>query len=443
MEYNLKKPSTLLGFNPRKTAMGMMEGIASATRRRPHAFILALLLTSIFLLYRSLQAPTAVHVLQPDSEDMSGRFGFDGTWNYTRDYRNLFLTQRQCDQAFPGLFEEVERPMKLRMENKVTRKELDDTPALRGFIRAMIYDQQLYIIDTQGQIYSRGLATLHALQRAMLTSPTPLPNIEFTMNVNDAQVGHAQWLYARRAHHEETWLMPEYGFWAWPETKIGSYGEAQMKAILTESEWPWSRKIDKLLWRGGMVHLEIRRKFLRAVRGKAWADVKTLDWHDKASMKNDLKSMDEHCQYKFLAHTEGNSYSARLKYLRNCRSVIVAHKLEWMEFFHPFMKKDGPEQNYIEVDREFKGLDKTMEELLEKKDGLELQKIADRSVKVFRERYLTPAAEVCYWRRLIWGWKEVMGFDVEFFDVSGGEKKWRGVPVESYLLERRLEWDPY
>ncbi|KAJ8069064.1 hypothetical protein OCU04_002735 [Sclerotinia nivalis] len=433
--------------------MAIFNDITMATARRPYALILSLLLTILFFLYTSrpekfspapprIYTPTTNYDMQLDSEYTSGRFGFNGTWNYTRDYRNLFLTQKQCDVAFPGLFEEVERPVRLRRNKKVLRKELDDTPALNGFIRAMIFDQQLYIIDTYGKIYSRGLATLHALHRAMLTSPEPLPNIEFTMNVDDKMEGHPQWLYARQAHQSETWLMPEYGFWSWPETKIGSYGEMQMKALLTEASWPWDRKIDKLLWRGATMNLEVRKKFVEVTQGKEWADVKTLDWHDEGSMKNNLKSMDEHCQYKFLAHTEGNSYSARLKYLRNCRSVIVAHQLEWMEFFHPLMRKDGPEQNYIEVDREFKGLEEKMEELLARKDQLE--EIAERSVKVFRERYLTPAAETCYWRRLIAGWKEVMGFEVEFFNVTAsGEKKWRGVPVESFLLERRLEWDPY
>ncbi|KAF7899719.1 hypothetical protein EAF00_004055 [Botryotinia globosa] len=438
--------------------MAIFHELAMATARRPYPFVLALLLTLLIFLWTTgpkkfspappprIYTPTVGHGsdAQQDSDYIRGRFGFDGTWNYTRDYRNLFLTQEQCDVAFPGLFEEVERPVKLRKNKKVMRKELDDTPALNGFIRAMIFDQQLYIIDTCGKIYSRGIATLHALHRAMLTSPEPLPNIEFTMNVDDKMEGHPQWLYARQGKNEETWLMPEYGFWSWPETKIGSYGEMQMKAILTESEWPWRRKIDKLLWRGATMNLEVRKKFVNVTEGKAWADVKTLDWHDEGSMKNDLKSMDEHCQYKFLAHTEGNSYSARLKYLRNCRSVIVAHELEWMEFFHPLMKKDGPEQNYIEVDREFEGLEKKMVELIEGKDQKGIEEIAERSVRVFRERYLTPAAETCYWRRLIRGWKEVMGFEVEFFNVTkGGEKKWRGVPVESFLLERRLEWDPY
>ncbi|EDO00819.1 hypothetical protein SS1G_03293 [Sclerotinia sclerotiorum 1980 UF-70] len=287
--------------------MAIFNDITMATARRPYTFILALLLTLLFFLYTSrvekfsaapprIYTPTANEEMQLDSEYISGRFGFDGTWNYTRDYRNLFLSQKQCDVAFPGLFEEVERPVRLRRNKKISRKELDDTPALNGFIRAMIFDQQLYVIDTSGKIYSRGLATLQALHRAMLTSPEPLPNIEFTMNVDDKMEGHPQWLYARQAHQSETWLMPEYGFWSWPETKIGSYGEMQMKALMTEASWPWDRKIDKLLWRGATMNLEVRKKFIEMTQGKEWADVKSLDWHDEGSMKNDLKSMDEHLQ---------------------------------------------------------------------------------------------------------------------------------------------------
>lgn len=63
-------------------------------------------------------------------------------------------------------------------------------------------------------------------------------------------------------------------------------------------------------------------------------------------------------------------------------------------------------------------------------------------MKAFRQRYLASAAEVCYWRQLINGWAEV-SFEPEFFKEVDGKKVWRGLPVESFLLERRLEWDPY
>jgi hypothetical protein len=36
-----------------------------------------------------------------------------------------------------------------------------------------------------------------------------------------------------------------------------------------------------------------------------------------------------------------------------------------------------------------------------------VKRIADNSVKTFRERYLTPAAEACYWRQLVRAYAEV------------------------------------
>lgn len=215
-----------------------------------------------------------------------------------------------------------------------------------------------------------------------------------------------------------------------------------MKASLTEQAdgWSWSRKIPKILWRGATMGLELRERFLNVTADQPWADVKALKWRDKDSMANDLKSMPEHCQYKYLAHTEGNSYSGRLKYLQSCRSVVVAHKMDWIQHYHPLMRSSGPRQNFVEVERNYENLAEKITWL--QKHGSDAERIASNNVKVFRERYLTSAAEVCYWRKLIHGWSKV-SFQPEFFELVNGTKNWRGVPVESFMLERRLRWDPY
>lgn len=68
---------------------------------------------------------------------------FDGSWNYLRDRDNLMLTQDQCDQAFPDLYTEIDRARQDRRSRPITLKELDAIPARNGYIRAMIYDQQV------------------------------------------------------------------------------------------------------------------------------------------------------------------------------------------------------------------------------------------------------------------------------------------------------------
>jgi len=335
----------------------------------------------------------------------------------------------------------------------------------------MIYGGDLYIIAVRGEVYRRHYATLAAIHRALITNvDDPIPDIEFTFNVDDrVDSDIPQWLYARPTSSKSAWLMPDFGYWSWPETKVGSYGEVQIKALAMEDgtttssstsaqkvvadrgPYTWTAKTDKLLWRGATMGLEVREKLVSVTEGQDWADVKVLDWHNDESMTHDLKSMAEHCQYKYLAHTEGNSYSGRLKYLQNCRSVLIMHKLEWIQHYQGVMKSSGLEQNFVEVSRDFSDLEKTVKEL--RADQKKAERIAQNSVEAFRERYLTPAAEACYWRHMFWAWWDVQTFQPELWgnkegdvDMQGngefGEKVWRGVPWESYILMRETEWKP-
>jgi hypothetical protein len=60
------------------------------------------------------------------------------------------------------------------------------------------------------------------------------------------------------------------------------------------------------------------------------------------------------------------------------------------------------------------------------------QRIADNSVKTFRERYLTPAAEACYWRSLFDGYTGVWNSTVEQWSKS--QERERGLRYESFVL---------
>ncbi|KZF25337.1 hypothetical protein L228DRAFT_236444 [Xylona heveae TC161] len=422
---------------------------ATLSNRRSTILLTCVFLTIvIFVWYHPASGSSASTTPLSSSSQWSGNSDvqnkkdlFNGTWDYERDRNNLLLDSAQCEQAFPGLFTEVDRAVKEWQHRSISVADVDAITPKNGYVRAMIYDQELYMIATQGKIYSRELATLHALHRAIVSSPEPLPNIEFAFNTDDRIFEPVPlWGYARQEADAHIWLMPDFGYWSWPETKVGTMREVQMKAALTENKWSWGNKVDKLLWRGATMGLKLREKLIEAARDKPWADVKALNWKDKDSVSNDLKSMPEHCQYKYLAHTEGNSYSGRLKYLQSCKSVIVAHEMDWIQHHHPLMRAKGPDQNYVQVDRDYERLSEQIEWLQAHDE--EAERIATNSVNTFRYRYLTPAAETCYWRRLIHGWSHV-SFQPEFFKEEAGQKVWRGLPFESFALERRLEWDPY
>jgi hypothetical protein len=53
------------------------------------------------------------------------------------------MNDAQCSLAFPDLFKEIDRAVKSRKENPITLKEIEEIRPIRGYNRAMIYDNQV------------------------------------------------------------------------------------------------------------------------------------------------------------------------------------------------------------------------------------------------------------------------------------------------------------
>jgi hypothetical protein len=77
-------------------------------------------------------------------------------------------------------------------------------------------------------------------------------------------------------------------------------------------------------------------------------------------------------------------------------------KSEWIEPHQSVLVPSGADQNFVQVERDFSDLESKIQQLLQ---DTELAKtIAQNSAKTFRDRYLAPAAQACYWRHLIRSW---------------------------------------
>ncbi|KAF2625877.1 hypothetical protein BU25DRAFT_432464 [Macroventuria anomochaeta] len=379
-----------------------------------------------------------------------------GNWlfNYKRDRNNYALDEAQCDSAFPGQYEDIERAVKVRKRwGKVTEADLSSFDLTKGMVRAMIYDRELYVIETflvDNINCQKALASLSAMYRAILAAPpdSDIPNIEFIFSVEDlpAQPTKPMWSLARRAQDHNLWLIPDFGFWSWDMPSIGTLDEVANEAVQRESIEPWDQKTEKLVWRGKINFApKLRRALLDAAKGKPWSDVGQLKWTDPNFKEQFLGPVDQ-CNYMFIAHAEGRSYSGSLKYRQLCRSVIVSHKLQWIQHYHYLFRSNGSNQNFVEVERDFSDLASAMEDLLDHPE--KAKRIADNNVQVFRERYLTQAAEACYWRKLIRRWKDVMAWEpVLYQGVEVGERmrrtQKRGVRYETFMLYEQhvqMEW---
>jgi len=113
------------------------------------------------------------------------------------------------------------------------------------------------------------------------------------------------------------------------------------------------------------------------------------------------------------------------------------HTPEWVEPHTHLFKTEGPDQNVIAVERDFSDLESKIKYYRNHDD--EAKHIADNSVAVFRDRYLTPAAQACYWRKLFNAWSTISFEPKLYSEVKGHDgrkrKKTRGTTYETYVSD--------
>lgn len=100
---------------------------------------------------------------------------------------------------------------------------------------------------------------------------------------------------------------------------------------------PWDQRLSQLF--GRATKLGPAREILlqnQAELGKSasW-QVRIVDWKQHPA---EWVSLLKHCNYKFLLHTGGASYSGRLKFLTMCGSAIIFPQDPWQEFWYPLLQ---------------------------------------------------------------------------------------------------------
>lgn len=107
-------------------------------RRRTIAASLLLALVLLWCQLRGYPSPiTAPASYQYHAADPGCR------WNHKRDANTLVLGAEQCQSAFPGLFAEIDRAKQERVQRPISLAEIDSVTPKNGYIRAMIYNQQV------------------------------------------------------------------------------------------------------------------------------------------------------------------------------------------------------------------------------------------------------------------------------------------------------------
>lgn len=356
------------------------------------------------------------------------------------DTDNLLRSEAQCKHDFPELYDSIDASISHYQKRPIQRDALEKTFSENEFTWVVIRNNQLFVRSRHHGWQSRVQAVLADLHRAIITSPERLPDVEFLFNTADsAPDGKYTPVFGlSRGLDERAFLIPDFGYWAWPEPHVNGFTEFENQVARLEKKIPWDKKVDQLFWRGA-AKFNTEREQLVSIseqHSDTWGNVRNIDWSDLK--EGDLHDMADHCKFKFLAHMEGVRYSARLKYLQHCNSVIVTHERKWTTHLSHLMKSQGADQNIVVVGPDFTGVDEVMQDLLSHKE--EAKKIADNSQEMFGKKYGRLGAEVCYWRQLIRGYHSVMtpAFQrsVTNFHHAEGAKDY-----ESVMLMGKTEWE--
>ncbi|KAF8854787.1 hypothetical protein BDZ45DRAFT_747117 [Acephala macrosclerotiorum] len=381
---------------------------------------------------------------------------------------SLILSEDQCRATFPGLTKEVDEAV-ARGPFKLER-EPDD---YQGLVQARIKNRKLYIISagsrlSRDMLYERG-AILHQINRAIITSPEPLPDTVFAFSILDT-IRENAWSFARSNDPKikgNYWVMPHFSFWSWPKSFIGTMDEALSKTDMIEDEIPWSKKIDKVVWRGtawfnSIANTALRPNLLATTEGKSWADVEIMQWETNADSAKNAIRIEDFCKYKYIIYTEGVTYSGRLPFHQACASIIITPPPTYLmhntHLMRPLFSSSlrlsssktsteahsdarwpksykASEANVIFVDPEWKDLERTVMWLRAHPDVAE--GIAKRQRRMIAEAgYLSEASEVCYWRSLIRGWSQVVEIDEKVWGNWSGQgvENGEGVRWETFSL---------
>jgi hypothetical protein len=421
-------------------------------------FLLIVLLTAQSLLFlHSWKAPTLVN--SPKSSALSHRpptspssqtsslsppsYGFGDS-----------LTASQCSTQFPDLYFELDRAVQYwkSRNHTISPDDVDISWHSRslfagGALRLLIHDNRIRILHSinamRDESYrERGLGILNLLHRALESASAAgerLPTVEAAIVLQDVSYPptengtHSFWTWTRRignATQERVWLIPNFDFWA--THPLGSYQDARERAI-EHDVVAVADKIPRAVWRGTVfartqtIHGNyIRSGLVNATVGKEWADVKGRN----ATTGENRLALEELCDYAMTIHTEGVSYSGRLKYLLNCNALPISHELEWTAQYYHLLVKEGPRQNYVEVKKDWSDLEETVLYYLQHPE--ERRRIVENHLRTFREKYFTRAALSCYLRRLVQQYA-LVAFEPDVLKEVDGKMVLRGRSFEQFI----------
>jgi hypothetical protein len=212
-----------------------------------------------------------------------------------------------------------------------------------------------------------------------------------------------------KTRHQPRWglnpdgiiLIPCFTLWVFTSPSIGKWRSTFETLPKIADKIKWENRIDKVMWRGARTGDRWWLTKIGERKNDSTLDIEFIDWKpDKRSPRysDNFKTIQQYCQYKYLLHQEGWSYSNRLKYLLLCGSpVIYANFYGWEEYWYHLLKHDH--NILVFKDKGNEKLFKNLTQAIIQDD--EKAKFIGANGRALVQKYLSEQAVLCYFRNVL------------------------------------------
>mmetsp|Transcript_7672 Transcript_7672/g.12178 ORF Transcript_7672/g.12178 Transcript_7672/m.12178 type:complete len:399 (+) Transcript_7672:2-1198(+) len=295
---------------------------------------------------------------------------------------------------------------------------------IRGGMRVQIVNGTMYLKSLQPCYQSRGRSMIHLLFQAMQAGPQ-IPDVDFVINCGDHPLvpkGRKDKamppilsIATTKEHLDIAW--PCFSFWNWPEAGIYSWPKQRLEMLESSRRFDFeSGKVPQMFWRGSD-----NGKFVNKngqVSGKRRPLVhkseklpQIINAHfTKSTSPLTLVPLRDHCRYKYLANVAGATYSARLKYLLLCGSLLFQVEDPHFEFYQPLLTAN---KHFLQIKSDFSDLEEKLN--WANKNPEKAREVANNS-KRFGEECLQICNVINYMRQVLTVYSSALNFKVTVKD---------------------------
>jgi len=295
-----------------------------------------------------------------------------------------------------------------------------------------VINGQLYLVPRSTSTdYETRSQSVKILFRYVIDTFNDIPNMEFLIHVGDSvdmkrNITHPSkcpvFGFAKKrkkvmndTNADGVVRIPCFSFWSWPEARITRWDQKIISIKQAGDSITFDKRKSQLFWRGARTGH--RTAFVAITeKHRQIMDISFMNWQRSGflgiSVHKQYRTLEQHCNYKYLLHLEGNTFSGRLKYLLLCGSPVIFAKIDgWEEFWYHLLKH---QENIIILDSLDEALLLNMTNyLFENSERASRIGMNGRNIVL---KYLNEQAVICYMRNVLLAYSKLVDYQVAKHD---------------------------